>query len=245
MPTIGVIGGSGPESTIDFQVKLHRAMRDKLHPKKDQDFYRVIVDNNPQTPDRSDALLKGGSSPFSCWAQSIKFLEKSGANILAMPCNTAHVYYDKIQSLTQLPIVNMIRETAESISTDYKGIKQVGILATLAVCKLNLYTNFLQQKSIDIVLPDAKHLLEVHKAIYGIKAGYHSSKTCKQQLSPLELLKEALYNLKEKNIRHVILGCTELPLCIKQIDFRDFIFIDPAEVLAYQCIEILKNKINI
>ncbi|GAJ09165.1 unnamed protein product, partial [marine sediment metagenome] len=85
---IGILGGMGPEATIDLFYKII-----KFNPsEKDQDHLRIIIDNNPKIPDRTAAILGKGEDPLPALQETARNLEKAGANFIIIPCNTAHYF---------------------------------------------------------------------------------------------------------------------------------------------------------
>lgn len=237
-PMIGIIGGMGPEATINFQIQLLSAMQKHLKVSRDQDYYRVLIDNNSQIPDRHKAFFENGKSPVSYLKKSLKLLEQARVSIVAMPCNAAHVYYEEIQQCTKTPILNMIKETVNTINISYGGIRKIGLLSTLGVGRLKLYHNILADYGIEVIMLDNNLEQDVHDVIYKIKG------KGQEIITPL---KKAVDYFKMKEVRNVILGCTELSLCMKQQDFLDMNLIDPMNILANNVVEcaikIEQNKI--
>ena len=88
--TVGVIGGMGPEATVDLMTRVIG----KTPAVNDQDHLRMLVDNNPKIPSRIAAIIEGtGESPVPVLTEMARGLEVQGASFLAIPCNTAHVYH--------------------------------------------------------------------------------------------------------------------------------------------------------
>ena len=91
--TVGVIGGMGPEATVDFLRRIVAA----TPAQEDQDHIRVLVDNNPKVPSRLAALVYGtGANPLPVLIDMARGLERQGADFLTIPCNTAHYYLPRI-----------------------------------------------------------------------------------------------------------------------------------------------------
>jgi aspartate racemase len=103
MKTIGMIGGMGPLATVHLFERI--VLRTKAE--KDQDHIRIIIDNNTNIQDRTKAILGYGESPVKELVGSAKMLEKSGADFLIMPCNTAHYFIDHIKKNIKIPFINM------------------------------------------------------------------------------------------------------------------------------------------
>ena len=121
---IGIIGGMGPLATADLFEKIIRATAAA----RDQDFPHVIVDCNTDIPDRTAAILMGGEDPVPQLVRSANTLAAAGADVLIMPCNTAHWFYDELCLRTHLPVLHMLRLTADRL--ERAGVNAVGLLVT-------------------------------------------------------------------------------------------------------------------
>ena len=94
-PVVGVIGGMGPEATLALMQRVVRS----TPATDDADHIHLIIDNNPKVPSRIAALVEGhGKNPAPVLATMAERLEIAGADVLAIPCNTAHTYLDEIRS---------------------------------------------------------------------------------------------------------------------------------------------------
>ena len=219
---IGIVGGMGPEATADLFLKIIKA----TPAKKDQDHIRVVIDNNTNIPDRTKAILGEGESPLNAMHDTIKKLKEAGAEILVMPCNTAHYFYNEIANDSSLKFLHMMNETAEYIKEEVSQAKRVGILATSGTIESRMYHNALKERDLVPITPKEEDQQKVMDAIYapwGIKAGnYKKSK---------QYLIEVALKLIEQGAGAIVLGCTEIPLVIKEDDL-DVPVIDATEVLA-------------
>jgi aspartate racemase len=226
---IGVLGGVGPAATADFMSKIVKATQAA----KDQDHVKVIVEQNPQIPDRTANLVGNGPDPTLALYATAKKLERGGADLIAIPCNTAHAYVDRMQRHLDIPIVNMLTETVDHIAQMSPAAVRVGILATSGTIASGLYQDALEAAGLCALIPEATDQTRVMDAIYGpsgVKAG-HTSGRCADQIGAV------VAALKAQSADAIILGCTERPL-IKLSDglLRSTRFIDPTRVLAEACI---------
>ena len=125
MKTIGIIGGLGPMATVYFLeciTRMTEAERDQEHP-------RVFLESLPDIPDRTDFILgKSGEDPLPLMVQAGQSLERMGADFIAMPCVTAHYFYDALSRELGIPLIPLTRLLSEDIRR--KGIGRVGIMAT-------------------------------------------------------------------------------------------------------------------
>lgn len=222
---IGILGGMGPEATIDLFQKIV-----KLTPaKKDQDHLRIIIDNNPKIPDRSNAILNDGEDPLPELIKTARSLEKAGVDFIIMPCNTAHYFFEDIQKNVRIPILHMIQETANKIVKSFPSIKKVDLFATKGTYRTKLYQTLLKHSGIETLLPSENEKNQIMEIIYQVKAGHDLNKL---KLKMIEIAKSQI----KKGAQCIITGCTELPLILKNGDI-EIPVIDPTLVLAQKAVE--------
>jgi len=215
---IGVLGGMGPEATVD----LYNHIINITPASRDQDHIPALIFSNPKIPDRTASINAAESEKIILYLQeSARILEKGGADFIVIPCNTSHKFFKEIQEVAGIPVVNMIEETVKFIIESFSGVKEVGLLATSGTLKTELYQEYLKRHSITAVIPDENIQNEyVMKAIYDfIKAGKDINHAEK-------LLKEAIKSLKKPAQEKVIMGCTEIPLALKE-SYDDVTLINP------------------
>lgn len=217
---IGILGGMGPEATIDLFYKII-----KFTPvEKDQDHLRIIIDNNPKIPDRTAAILGKGEDPLPALQETAQNLEKAGADFIVIPCNTAHYFLSSIQESVNIPVLNMIEETAKETKKRIPQIKKVGLLASIGVYKSEIYHQHFKKFNIELISPQEKDKEEIMKVIYTIKAGDLSKRVKKNILKITQ-------KLIDKGAEVIIAGCTEIPLILKEGDVS-VPLIDPTQILA-------------
>jgi len=217
---IGILGGMGPEATIDLFYKII-----KFTPaEKDQDHLRIIIDNNPKIPDRTAAILGKGEDPLPALQETAQNLEKAGADFIVIPCNTAHYFLSSIQESVNIPVLNMIEETAKETKKRISQIKKVGLLASIGVYKSEIYHQHFKKFNIEVISPQEKDKEEIMKVIYTIKAGDLSKGVKKNVLKIAQ-------KLIDKGAEAIIAGCTEIPLILKEGDVS-VPLIDPTQILA-------------
>jgi len=219
--TVGIIGGMGPAATAE----LFRSIIDNTDAACDSEHIHILIDNYPQIPDRTAAILSGSDEPVEYICRAGKNLIAMGAQLFLIPCNTSHFYFDKIQKQLTVPVVNMIEETALYCqSMDYKT---VGVLATDGTKNTNIYKTELEKRGLNVMYPSEEGQKEVMSIIYEqVKAGRPVDKS---------KLHEYLYDMTKQGVQAFILGCTELPIAISDGDFG-YRFIDTIEVLAKSAI---------
>lgn len=222
---IGIIGGMGPLAAVDFEKKLLILAGGA----SDQDYPVIINYNNSRIPDRTHALLDRGSNPVSELVATAKKLTNAGAEVLVMPCNTAHAFFEEVQSRIDAPMVNIIHAVVNRIKTKYPGVSQVGMLATTGTIKSGVYEKILKESGFELIhISEKEQETFVMEAIYGdrgIKAGFTDG--------PHKLLEQASGILCEQGAEVIIMGCTEIPLVLKhaRVPLVDSSFVLAEEVL--------------
>ena len=216
--TLGIIGGVGPLATMFIGEMIVRRTKAKA----DQEHVHTIIDNDTNIPDRTAYILdKTKENPVPVIIEDAKKLASVGADIIAIPCNTAHTFYDELAKGSPVPVLHMIRETAKRAHD--LGAKRVGILATTGTLTSRMYQNALQEFGITPVVPDASMKEKVMSIIYDyVKAG---KDVTKEDWQPIEDAMLALH------CDRIILGCTELSIVNRDLKLSKK-YIDSLIVLA-------------
>lgn len=226
-PTVGVIGGMGPQATVDFMARVIA-----LTPAgRDQDHVRMLVDNNPQVPDRQQAMRDGDYGPVRrSLADMAKRLESGGAGFLVMPCNTAHAFIQDAVAAVRIPFVSIVDVTVRSIIDDLPDARTVGLLATDACLAAGVYRQAAEKAGLALVLPDVAAQEECMALIFKVKAGDTSA-------AVRERMTELAGTLVQNGADAVIAGCTEIPLILAD-DAIDVPLVSSTETLAKRTVEI-------
>ena len=215
---LGVLGGMGPAATLDFLTKLQAF----TPAKKDQDHIRVIVDINPQVPDRNDPFAK----PGPILAEMAGALRGAGADVLAIACNTAHVHAGLISRSSGLPLVDMIATGARAARDT--GARRAGVLGTRDAVKL--YHEYLAAQGMGLVTLPPEAQAGFMTLLNMIKAGDRSSGV-RQGMADLAQI------LVAEGAEAVIAGCTEVPLVLTPADVS-VPLLDAGELLARRCVNV-------
>ncbi|WP_277188716.1 aspartate/glutamate racemase family protein [Caballeronia sp. BR00000012568055] len=231
---LGVVGGVGPAATVDFLNKIVR----NTPASRDQEHIKILVEQNPQIPDRTENLLGEGADPTVSLYATCKKLEDGDADIIAIPCNTAHAFVERIQPYLGIPIVNMLTETARFIRDAFPDLRNIGVLATSGTIESGVYQKALELQGLRQIAPEAAIQARVMRAIYGthgVKAGYTSGQ-CQEDITA------AIDALVLQGVKVIVLGCTELPILLPSGEYTSengqrAYLVDPTEVLAKRCIE--------
>lgn len=218
-PVVGILGGMGPSSTVDFYAKLVRA----TPAQRDQDHLRVTIWADPSTPDRTRALLGDGADPTPWLVRGVRTLITAGADVITIPCNTAHAFITAItDEAGRVPILNLIHHACRRTRQIDPHMRSVGLLATTGTLKAGLYHEPLRRAGMTVLTPDARsQATDVMPAIAGVKASHTNN----------GVLRRLTDELAERGAQAIIAGCTEVALALQGV--RPAVpIIDPAQVLA-------------
>jgi aspartate racemase len=233
--TIGILGGMGPEATayfFDLIVKNTAAARD-------QDHVPVVVYSLPQTPDRTEAILRGGPSPLPMLVRGLRALHRAGADFAVMPCVSAHFFYPTLTARSPIPILHLPRLTAREVRQRRPPIKKVGLIATAGTVESRVFQDVLEPAGIEVLVPDARTQKRVMEAIYGkrgIKAGTTTGSARKAVI-------EVAAGLVRRGAQAVIAGCTEVPLVLREGNLR-VPLIEPMRLAALESIRRAGGKLR-
>lgn len=242
--SIGIIGGVGPYAGLDLNKKIFDNMKTNG---TDQDFIDVfLISRSSDITDRTKYLSgEEDTNPANGLYRSALALEKLGATVMAIPCNTAHSpkIYNRLKELLELSgshakLLHIVEETHKFLEANYPNIEKVGLLGTLGTYRTKLYENYFREKNcFELVLPDEEGQKCCHDAIYnreyGVKA-YSSPVTPKAR----SLFETEMDHLGEKGAQCVILGCTEIPLAfIDETHYKQLLLVDPTMILARALIQ--------
>ena len=228
---VGIIGGMGPEATVDLMKRVIR----ETPAADDIDHIRMVVDNNPKVPSRIKALVEGtGESPAPCMAEMARRLTAWGVDFLAIPCNTAHYYYDQVRAAVDIPVLNMIDRTTARVIDENPKIRTVGLLAADAVLKTGLYMKRFEERGVALIYPTPSLQAQVMTAIREIKTSRYDEKV-------REMLRSAATELVSRKAEALVVACTELSIIADAIDENVNVY-DSAQVLAENIVQMAKGK---
>lgn len=199
--TVGIIGGMGPAATVDFFAKLVAA----TGAERDQDHLRILIDNNPRVPDRNAAIAGRGESPGPLLAESARGLQRSGADVIVIACNTAHAFQPDIEAAISIPLLSMIDATVDASLA--AGAQRVGVLAADGCRRAGLYQRAFADRGIEALLPNDDAQQDFMRLIYRIKAGDTGVET-RTSMRGLAI------GLNARGAQAIIAACTEVPLVL-------------------------------
>lgn len=223
--TLGILGGLGPMSSVYFCELMTRHTKAE----RDQDHVNFILSSRADTPDRTAFIMgKSEENPVNVMRSEVQRLITAGAEVIAIPCNTAHYFYNAISEMASVPVINIIKQTA--LFCKRSGIGKVGILATEGTVQSGAYTDMFKMAEIETLVPSEEEQKIISRIIYDeIKRG---------QAPSMEDFMQVAESLRARGCDCIILGCTELSLLKRDGALDDDVFVDSLEVLAYSAIKL-------
>ncbi len=228
--TTGVLGGMGPQATVDFMTKIIRQTPAQL----DQDHIPLIIDHNPLVPNRHKSLNGSGDDAKAPLIEMAKKLEGAGAHFLVMVCNTAHAYHADIQGKISIPFISIVDEVVAHIQENYPSVKNIGIMAADGCLHANIYQQALLHKSFVPIQWHEDRSRQFMELLFRIKTGNVGDESRKEMVLLSQYLSDAGAEL-------IISGCTEIPLVMTAKDI-DIPLIESTDILVQQTIAYATQK---
>ena len=221
---IGIIGGMGPMASQLF----YKMVTEHTAAERDQDHINLILLSDASMPDRTAAILSGQyQGPEEQLLSDARLLEQCGCTAIAITCNTAHFFADRIADKIGIPILHMIRETAATVASRCPG-GTVGILATDGTIQTGLYQKALEARGLTPWTPPAEIQKEVMHQIYDrVKKGLPCDRESWARIEAA---------CRAAGCAAVVLACTELSVIKADEGLEDW-YVDPMETLARKVIE--------
>jgi aspartate racemase len=208
MKIIGLIGGMSWESSLEYYRIINERIREKLEGLHSAKSLMYSVDF--EEVEKLQRLGKWGEAT-ELMIDAAKKLERGGADFIVICTNTMHKMAEEMQQKIQIPILHIADSTAEKIKA--AGYKKIGLLGTKFTMEENFYKGRLIEKyNLEVLIPDEAERQFVHDVIYKELC------LCIVQQNSKNRFKTIIENLSNNGAEAVILGCTEIPLLIKQED---------------------------
>ena len=205
MKKIGIIGGLSAESTIEYYkilVNEYKKLKGGLSsPLLIIDSLNLEELRNLVSDDKWDEVV-------DIITQSARNLERSKAEVIIIATNTIHKIFDRVQENIETPMINLLVTIADAIKE--QGIKKVGLLGTIYTMQLDFFQKTLDKYNIEVIVPNQADQEYINQVIF--EELVHNILKNESKNGYLEVIKR----LQEKGAEGVILGCTEIPLLVKQ-----------------------------
>jgi len=227
---LGIIGGMGPQATAYFFSRIV----EHTDANKDQEHIDIVIFNHATMPDRTKAILSGDDNlVIDKLVEDAKKMEALGVENIAIPCNTSHFFYDRVQRKVNIPIINMVHETVAYIINHNNKINKIGIMATDGTIQTKTYENECIAHGVEAILPSGEKQKIVMSIIYDeIKKGKKGS---------MDKFMSVVEALRANGCDAIILACTELSYFKQYCDLPDYC-VDSMDVLVRKSIEVSGKK---
>ncbi|MDR2179081.1 MAG: amino acid racemase [Synergistaceae bacterium] len=226
--TLGVLGGMGPAATAEFLRILARdtpAQRDQDHP-------RILLLSDPSIPDRTEAILGLGDDPTPLLRLGLERLVQWGADVLAVPCNTAHSFIDRFRRELTVPFIHIVEATVAAAKE--KSPEGAWILSTWGTRRSGLYDDYARRAGYRFLTPSDPEQERVQESLTYVKAG--------KMPEAGRVLREVVEKLWEREDTLVVTACTELPLAYAASGLPQGREISSLQALSDACIAFLGHE---
>ncbi len=221
--TIGILGGMGPEATVE----LFREIVRRTPARSEQEHLHIIIDNNPKIPSRTEAIAGKGADPVPMMAESGRALSAAGADFICIPCVTAHYFLPALLALLPVPVLSIVDETLRFIGVQRPRMDSAGLLGTSALLSTSLLQEALEHAGISAVFPDAAGQKRVQAAINAVKDHQEG----RERSEAADDILRAARDLIKNGAGCIIAACTEIPLVLDESDISVPYF-DTLKILA-------------
>jgi aspartate racemase len=173
----------------------------------DQEHIPAVLWSDPRVPDRTQAKLQGGEDPLPWLLNGIRHLEQASAKAIAIPCNSAHMWYDQMAGSTKLPILHIVKATIDDLQNRGFRRGKIGVMGTAGTLKTAMYQQELESRGFTWIVPTEEEMVKYcTPSIALVKANRIA-----EAYAPAE---ECIRKLQQRGAEAVVLGCTELPLAV-------------------------------
>ena len=218
---LGVLGGMGPLASAHFMVRLTQ-----LTPAvRDQDHVPAVLWSDPRVPDRTVADPTGEADPLPWLLRGIDGLERAGCGAIAIPCNTAHRWYDAMRAHARVPVLHIVDAAAAELRGMRTGSARIGVMATQAALGMRLYQDRLGALGWDCLVPSQDEM----DRLVSPSIGLVKLNRMAEAYAPVV---QVVQSLAARGATSVVLGCTEIPLAIQAGPTPDLPIVDTIDALA-------------
>ncbi|MER7769869.1 amino acid racemase [Kitasatospora sp. NPDC096140] len=225
--TLGVLGGMGPAATAEFLRLLSLA----VPAQSDQEHPRIVMLSEPGIPERTGAILAGSDEPLLPIRNALEQLVAWGADLLVVPCNTAHAFIDRLQGLLPVPLVHIADATLRAaMRTSPAG---GWLAATTGTVHSGIYQRRAAELGYRLLIPEEPLRSEIHRAGVLVKAN--------RLAEGGTVLASAVHGLWQQHDLPVLTACTELPLAYEAAGLPEERSVSSLAALVTACVTELRT----
>lgn len=217
MRRAGVLGGMGPEATLVFLEKFYSLTRGR----REQARPALLVNIDPEVPDRNEAWRGLGTDPSASIAQMGRSLRRAGADFCVIACITAHGFVKSFEEEVGIPLIRMPDVVAEAMATRANAQSPVGLLATTTTLEMKLFHEAFAARDSSVIEPDQSGQATLMDAIYSIKKGEEARSN----------VLAVAASLVARGAHTLLLGCTDLSV-LGPLHLEGCTVVDALDLLA-------------
>ena len=220
MKTAGIVGGIGPESTIDYYRQMVASYR-KQRP--DGSFPPILI-NSIDLTRMLDLIATGKMNEVTDYlAGAVKKLERAGADFALMAANTPHIVFDAVAQRAPIPMISIVQATCDVAKS--RGLTRLGLFGTRFTMQGSFYPDAFFKQGLEVFAPSEQDQDYIHEKYMGeLVHGVFSDETRRGLLEIVDRL------VDQRQVQGLILGGTELPLILRDESYRDIPFLDTTRI---------------
>lgn len=224
MKRLGILGGMGPAASAEFINRLIQQTPASC----DQEHIPFVLWNEPRTPDRSISMRAGNDDPLLYLKEGILSLKSVGCDYIVIPCNSAHYWYDEMNKLG-IPILHIVDSVVDELKCLDIDNQTIGVMGTQGTIEYGIYQQHLENQGWKCIVPDKAEMdYFVQPAIDFIKAGHIEEAHY--------LLVKVIDSLISRGVKAVVLGCTEIPLAVRELEQNSIPLVNSIDSLVKKAI---------
>ncbi|OFX49982.1 MAG: aspartate racemase [Bacteroidetes bacterium GWB2_41_8] len=204
MKRIGIIGGLGPEATVDYYKEIINAFKNG---NGDLDYPEIIIYSVNMAHFIRLMREKKYDQATAYISEKIEGLKQAGADFAALSANTPHQLFDQLRERSGIPLISIVEATCNEAKS--KGLKRAGLFGTEFTMNASFFPEVFKKKGIEVIMPgeEDKELIN-YKLFSEIELGIFKDETRELLIGIIEKM------VREQHIDSLILGCTEFPLIL-------------------------------
>lgn len=208
MKTVGIVGGIGPESTIDYYRSIVQEYRRRT---QGEHYPAINIVSIDMTEMLSYVAARDSARLIDMLGGAIRSLKNAGSDFAVMASNTPHIVFEQLQEQSSLELISIVDAACEALRR--RGLKKALLTGTLFTMRANFYAKTAQKYGVDIIVPDADDMNEIQNVIFPeLEEGIIIPEKKEKYINIVNNY------VAQRNVDCVILGCTELPLMISEGD---------------------------
>ncbi|HLD63578.1 MAG TPA: amino acid racemase [Candidatus Peribacteraceae bacterium] len=231
--TIGVLGGMGHSAAADLFQKMLAYAQTEYRAVQDEEYPPIIIHSLPlagfdETGVADEEIVR------KQLVERVKGLEAAGADLIAIACNTVHIYHAEMQAAVHIPIINMVEVTMHAVQLS--ALPTIGLFCSETTTKTHLYQKTHKPDGLEIIEPTPEQQAHLNHVIEHVMGGT-------QNEDDVAVLQKIAAEYQANGAQGVILGCTEIPLAIKPDQLTVPVF-DATKILAKVAVDMAIGRIS-